>query len=71
MPKRLFRHLRTKLLVSMVAIVFLLTAAVLTLVQVRMRSHVREDLVSTLRDESALYTQIEEARSDQANRAQL
>jgi hypothetical protein len=38
----------------MVAIAFLLTAAVLTLVQARMRIHVREDLVSTLRDESAL-----------------
>ena len=50
----------------MVAVVFLLTAAVLTLVQARMRIHVREDLVSTLRAESALYTQIEEARSDQA-----
>jgi hypothetical protein len=53
----------------MVAIVFLLTAAVLRLVQARMRIHVREDLVSTLRDESALYTQIEEARSDQAQQS--
>jgi hypothetical protein len=53
----------------MVAIVFLLTAAVLTLVQARMRIHVREDLVSTLRDESTLYTQIEEARSDQAQQS--
>jgi len=50
----------------MVAVVFLLTAAVLTLIQGRMRSQVREDLVSALRAESALYTQIEEARSDQA-----
>jgi signal transduction histidine kinase/ActR/RegA family two-component response regulator len=53
----------------MVAVVFLLTAAVLTLVQERMRIHVREDLVSTLRAESALYTQIEEARSDQARQS--
>jgi hypothetical protein len=50
----------------MVTVVFLLTAAVLTLVQARMRIHVREDLVSTLRGESALYSQIEMARSDQA-----
>ena len=64
--KRLFTHLRTKLLVSMVAVVFLLTAAVLALVQARMRVHVREDLVSTLRAESAVYTQIEEVRREQA-----
>jgi signal transduction histidine kinase/CheY-like chemotaxis protein len=65
-PKRLFRHLRTKLLVLVVAVVFLLTGAVLALVQARMRIHVREDLVSTLRAESAIYTQIEEARREQA-----
>jgi hypothetical protein len=53
----------------MVAVVFLLTASVLTLIQARMRIHVREDLVSTLRAESALYTQIEEARSDQARQS--
>ena len=53
----------------MVAVVFLLTASVLTLIQARMRIHVREDLVSTLRAESALYTQIEEARSDQAQQS--
>jgi hypothetical protein len=53
----------------MFAVLFLLTAAVLTLVQARMRIHVREDLVSTLRAESALYTQIEEARSDQAQQS--
>src|ERR1043166_1023905 len=64
---RRFRHLRTKLLVSIVAVVFLLTAAVLALVQARMRIHVREDLVATLRAESAVYTQIEEARREQAH----
>src|ERR1700722_7166491 len=64
-----FRHLRTKLLVSMVVVVFLLTAAVLILVKARMRIHVREDLTSTLRAESALYTQIEEARSEQAQQS--
>jgi hypothetical protein len=62
----MFTHLRTKLLVSMVAVVFLLTAAVLVLVQARMRNHVREDLASMLRAEAAVYTQIEEARRQQA-----
>jgi signal transduction histidine kinase/ActR/RegA family two-component response regulator len=61
-PKRLFRHLRTKLLVSMVAVVFFLTVAVLVLVQARMRQHVREDLGATLRAESAAYIHIEDAR---------
>ena len=50
----------------MVAVVFLLTAAMLALVQARMREHVREDLVSTLRAESSATTQIEEARRAQA-----
>jgi len=61
-PKRFFRHLRTKLLVSMGAVVFLLTAAVLVLVQARMRQHVREDLAATLRAESTAYIYIEDAR---------
>jgi signal transduction histidine kinase/CheY-like chemotaxis protein len=61
-----FQHLRTKLLVAMVAVVLFLTAAVLTLVQARMRKHVREDLVSSLRAESAATTQIEEARRAQS-----
>ena len=65
----LFTHLRTKLLVSMVAVVFLLTAAVLVLVQARMRNHVREDLASMLRAEAAVYTQIEEARRQQAQQS--
>ncbi len=34
-----------------------------------MRSHVREDLVSTLRAESAVYNQIEKARRDQAQQS--
>ena len=63
---RHFHHLRTKLLVSMLAVVFLLTAAMLLLVQARMRRHVREDLVSTLRSESAVYNEIEKARREQA-----
>jgi signal transduction histidine kinase/ActR/RegA family two-component response regulator len=64
-----FEHLRTKLLVSMLAVVFLLTAAVLALVQVRMRAHVSEDLVSTLRTESAVYSKVEEARRQQAEQS--
>src|SRR6267154_1224578 len=66
-----FHHLRTKLLVSMLAVVFLLTAAMLLLVQGRMRSHVREDLVSTLRAESAVYNEIEKARHEQARQSAL
>jgi signal transduction histidine kinase/DNA-binding NarL/FixJ family response regulator len=53
----------------MVAVVFLLTAAVLTLVQARMREHVREDVVSTLRAESSATTQIEAARRAQAQQS--
>jgi signal transduction histidine kinase/ActR/RegA family two-component response regulator len=60
-----FKHLRTKLLVSILAVVSLLTAAVLVLVQARMRQHVREDLVSTLHADSSVYTEIEKARREQ------
>jgi hypothetical protein len=63
--RRPFTHLRTKLLVSMFAVVFLLTAAVLVLVQARMSRHVREDLVSTLHTESSVYTEIQRARREQ------
>jgi len=66
---RPFHHLRTKLLVSMLAVVFLLTAAMLLLVQARMRRHVREDLISTLRTESAVYNEIEKARREQAQQS--
>jgi signal transduction histidine kinase/ActR/RegA family two-component response regulator len=66
---RLFRHLRTKLLAATVAVVFLLTAAVLALVQAKMRTHVREDLVSTLRAQSAIYTLVEAARREQAHQS--
>lgn len=48
----------------MLAVVFLLTAAVLVLVQARMRNHVREDLASALRSESHVYAEIEKARRD-------
>jgi signal transduction histidine kinase/CheY-like chemotaxis protein len=53
----------------MVAVVIFLTAAVLVLVQARMREHVREDLVSTLRAESSATTQIEAARRAQAQQS--
>ncbi|MGA9042815.1 MAG: response regulator [Terriglobales bacterium] len=53
----------------MLAVVFLLTAAVLALVQAQMRSHVREDLLSTLGAESAVYTGIEQARREQAQQS--
>jgi signal transduction histidine kinase/CheY-like chemotaxis protein len=46
----------------MLAVVVLLTAAVLTLVQARMRTHVREDIASTLQAESTVYAKIEEAQ---------
>jgi two-component system cell cycle sensor histidine kinase/response regulator CckA len=58
-------RLRTKFLVSIVALVFLLTAAILALVQVRMRAHVYGDLASTLRTESSVYSKVEEARREQ------
>ena len=50
----------------MLAVVFLLTAAVLALVQVRMRAHVAEDLASALRTESDVYSKVEEARRQQS-----
>lgn len=55
----------------MVTVVFLLTAAVLALVQAQMRIHVREDLVTTLRAEAAVYTQIEGARREQAQQSAM
>jgi len=64
-----FRHLRTKLLVSMLALVFLLTAATLVLVQVRMRVHVREDLVSSLRTEAAIFAEIEQTHRQQTEQS--
>src|SRR5215831_3425462 len=53
----------------MVAVVFLLTAAILVLVQAQMRIHVREDLVSTLRAESAVNTRVEETLRQQAQQS--
>ena len=53
----------------MLAVIVLLTAAMLLLVEARMRRHVREDLVSTLRAESAVYNEIEKARREQAQQS--
>jgi len=63
---RAFKHLRTRLLVYMLAVVFLLTAAVLVLVQGRMRHHIRQDLISTLQSQSTVYAHIQEARRAEA-----
>ena len=65
MSKPAFKHLRTKLLVSIVALVFLLTASVLVLVQAQMRAHITADLVSSLRADSALCVEVERARREQ------
>jgi signal transduction histidine kinase/FixJ family two-component response regulator len=65
----LFHHLRTKLLVSMVVVVFLLTVAVLAVVQTRMRRHVREDLLSTLRAESGVYADFVRVRREQTQQS--
>jgi signal transduction histidine kinase/CheY-like chemotaxis protein len=55
----------------MLAVVFLLTAAVLALIQAQMRSHVREDLLSTLQAQSGLYRGIEQVRREQAQQTAL
>lgn len=64
-----FKHLRTKLLVSMLAVVFLLTASVLVLVQARMRQQVRSDLASALRTQSRVYAEVERVRRDQSQQS--
>jgi signal transduction histidine kinase/ActR/RegA family two-component response regulator len=69
MFSRAFEHLRTKLLAAMLAVVFLLTASVLTFVQIRMRAHVAEDLASALRTESSIYTKVQEARRQQTEQS--
>ena len=69
MLNKLSSHLRNKLLASMLAVIFLLTAAVLALVHAQLRDHVRGDLVSTLHTESALYTEIEATRRRESRRS--
>jgi hypothetical protein len=63
--QRRCQYLRMKLVLSMVAVVFLLTAAMLALVQLRMRRHVQEDLVSTLHAEALVHSEIERGRREQ------
>ena len=53
----------------MLAVVFLLTASVLVLVQARMRTQVRADLASTLRTESRVYAEIERIRREQSQQS--
>src|SRR5215472_10437544 len=49
----------------MVALVILLTVAVLGLVQATMKSHVRQDLIATLHSEAAVFMAVEEAHRGQ------
>jgi signal transduction histidine kinase/CheY-like chemotaxis protein len=53
----------------MLAVVFLLTASVLVLVQARMGKQVRSELASTLRMESRVYAEIERARREQSQQS--
>src|SRR5580765_6085383 len=53
----------------MVAVVFFLTAAVLALVQAKMRSQIRADLASTLRTQSRVYADIESVRREQSQQS--
>jgi signal transduction histidine kinase/ActR/RegA family two-component response regulator len=66
-----FRHLRTKLLVAILAVVCSLTTAVLTLVQVRMSRHVREELASSMTAEAASFTKIADGAQQQNDRSAL
>ena len=60
------KHLRTKLLISMFGIVFLLTSSVLVLVQARMKDQVRGDLATNVRQESRVYAEVERTRREQS-----
>ena len=53
----------------MVAVVFFLTAAVLALVQARMRNQIRADLASALRTQSHVYAEMERLRREQAEQS--
>ena len=53
----------------MLAVVFLLTASVLVLVQARIRTQVRADLASTMRTESRVYAEIERIRREQSQQS--
>jgi two-component system, cell cycle sensor histidine kinase and response regulator CckA len=69
--KSIFRHLRTKLLVAILAVVCALTTAVLTLVQLRMNRHVREDLSANLEAEAAAFRKINAAARRQNDQSAL
>src|SRR5215469_1642028 len=60
------KHLRTRLLVSMLAIVFSLIAAVLVVVQARLESQLRAELSSTLRREAQTDAELERVRREQS-----
>src|SRR5246127_2355414 len=49
----------------MVAVVFFLTAAVLALVQARMRTEIRANLASTLRTQTRVYADVVSVRREQ------
>jgi len=53
----------------MVAVVFFLTAAVLALVQARMRTEIRADLASTLRTQTRVYADVESVRREQVQQS--
>src|SRR5215471_1973709 len=53
----------------MLAVIFLLTASVLVLVQARMRKQLKADLAATLQMESHLYGQMESMRREQSRRS--
>jgi signal transduction histidine kinase/CheY-like chemotaxis protein len=63
------KHLRTKLLVCMFSIVFLLTSAVLFLVQARMKAQVRSDLADNVRQQSRVYAEVERSRQEQSRQS--
>src|SRR5689334_14284016 len=58
-------RLRTKLLFSTLTVVCLLMAAVLAVVQARIRSHVRGELGTALHTEASVYAEVEAARRRQ------
>jgi len=53
----------------MLAVVFLLTASVLILVQARMQSQVRADLASTLLSQSRVFAEIDRVRGEQSRQS--
>jgi diguanylate cyclase len=69
MRNALLRSVHAKLLVSMLAVVCLLTTAVLALVRARVHRHVTDELQSTLNAEAAVYGQAEAARRAQAEQS--